>query len=485
MPATRPSPSSPRGESLPHPTIGDAPSIAIPEDDAPRRVCAHVAYAVGERVLQSMRVPAGATLRVGSSELNELVLCDAQLGETHTLLAEGAEGWQLHIPRGLSARARLGGQHGSLPEHLAAGRAREDGDHLLVPLATRAPGDARRAHAWPSVVLELGTGRLLIALEERSIARVAPLPRALQASVRQQVDYRFAGTLTAVMLVFFGLGLAAESADPLLDTTPPASVLAFRPLYTEPLPPVPELPTEPTTSTELADGTDTRPRNPRPGPTRDATSDRSPRGNGDAPRMTAEEARTQTQELLGSIGSLGLEDRLRGGAVVSSRSLMDDVREGTPGTGPRPGALQAREGRDTSGDPLGSLDPVGTTRAVTEGGPLTERTPPRVRLTPTGPRPGPHMPQDPVTRAMRGRIAAIRRCYERTLVSNPAARGRVVVSFRVETSGVFSGVSVTENGTGDAGLATCMTEIIRNVRVYPGPEGGAATFRYPFVFEPG
>ena len=90
-----------------------------------------------------------------------------------------------------------------------------------------------------------------------------------------------------------------------------------------------------------------------------------------------------------------------------------------------------------------------------------------------------------VTRAIRARVAGIRRCYERTLTSNPSARGRLVVGFQVQGSGGFSNVSIEENGTGDAELGACVTSIIGRLRVSEGPTGGPASFRYPFVFEPG
>src|SRR5690606_13021324 len=123
-----------------------------------RRLCARVAYAHGDRVRQSMRVPALADLRVGSSERNELVLCDARLGETHTLLEREGERWWLVVPRGVEVRARLGDQSASLEEHLRAGRAVRRGPHVALPLGLGA------ADVPVSAVLELGEGRLMIAL---------------------------------------------------------------------------------------------------------------------------------------------------------------------------------------------------------------------------------------------------------------------------------------------------------------------------------
>jgi hypothetical protein len=302
------------------------------------------------------------------------------------------------------------------------------------------------------------------------------------------VDWRFAGTLSVVMLAFFFMGLAAEAADPLVQTSPPESVFAFRPLFDAPPLPAPNMPADLDTPTEVANNDVPPPPSPtelRDMPRGPRTGETGPHSDNAGPRLSADAARTQTQELLGSIGDFGLRDRLAGGAVVTNAgALLDDVREGTPNSGPSMG-LGPRVGQDTSGQSLGALRPAGTVRNVDERGPGDER-PVRVGLprppTPTGPG---LMPQGPVTIAIRGHIGAIRRCYERTLVSNPTARGRVVMSFRVEMNGAFSGVTVAENATNDAQLAACMSGIFARMRVSSGPEGGAVVFRYPFVFEPG
>ena len=122
----------------------------------------------------------------------------------------------------------------------------------------------------------------------------APLPRVVRRDLRAEIDWRFGGTLSAVMLAFFFLGLAAEAADPLVELSPPESVFAFRPLYEAPEPPAPDMPAEPTLTDEepvVADAT--------PTPTRDQTRGPSPREHAGpstasdegTPRLTREEAR--------------------------------------------------------------------------------------------------------------------------------------------------------------------------------------------------
>lgn len=444
--------------------------------------CARVAFALDNRVVHTLRVPALGTLRVGSSEENDLVLCDAHLGRTHALLRSEGARWWLTLPAGAAGRARLAGHAGTLEEHVAAGRAQRAGELVELPL------DLEGTAPWASAVVELTRGRLLIALEEAPAVQVAPLPRVVRRDLRADIDWRFGGTLSAVMLAFFFLGLAAEAADPLVELTPPESVFAFRPLYEAPEPPAPDMPAEPTPSdaeTVVADA-DPTPQRDRPRGHQTLTDAGGPSSPGQegTPRLTREEASQQAALLLGSIGVGALRDALAGGAAVrDGRELMDAVTDGSVATGPTSGLI-AREGRDGTGDELGRLTPTAPTLATTEGDALGERRV-RVRVDRPTPSPGqPSMSMNPITQAIRARVGAIRRCYERTLGTNPAARGRLVVSFRVEGSGAFSSVTVAENATGDAQLAECVSGIIGRLRVVPAPEGGSASFRYPFVFEP-
>lgn len=460
---------------MPHPAHSESPLLPVVPEAATRPAGARVAYAVGDRVVQTLHVSALGSLRVGSSEENDLVLCDSHVGRTHTLLRREGARWWLTLPAALHGRARVAGQAGSLQEHVAAGRARRDGDLLEIPL------DLEEAAPRASAVVELERGRLLIALEDAPAVHVAPLPRVLRRDLRGDVDWRFAGTLSAFLIGFFFLGLAAEAADPLADLTPPESVFAFRPIYEAPEPPTPDMPSEPSTTEGdepvVADATPTVRRD---GPRTDGPS--STRDGG--PRLTREEAREQAALLIGSIGvGTALHDALAGGAAVANgHELLDAVTDGSLAATSSHGLVE-RTGRDGT-DELGRLSPTAPTVATTEGPAVRER-PVRVQVTRPTATSGSAMPMDQVTRAIRSRVAGIRRCYERTLGSNPSARGRVVVSFQVQGSGGFSNVSIEENATGDAELGACVSAIIGRLRVSEGPTGGPASFRYPFVFEPG
>ncbi len=51
--------------------------------------------------------------------------------------------------------------------------------------------------------------------------------------------------------------------------------------------------------------------------------------------------------------------------------------------------------------------------------------------------------------------------------------------FIIQTTGAVSGVRASENITGDAAVATCVTGVVSRFRWNPGPEGGSVMLSYP------
>ena len=89
-----------------------------------------------------------------------------------------------------------------------------------------------------------------------------------------------------------------------------------------------------------------------------------------------------------------------------------------------------------------------------------------------------------VTREIRAHLPAIQTCYESQLRNHPTLAGRVLVRFTIEPTGTTKKVRATENSTGSLAVAACVVSTIRRFHFSPGPEGGAVTFAYPFVFAP-
>lgn len=77
-------------------------------------------------------------------------------------------------------------------------------------------------------------------------------------------------------------------------------------------------------------------------------------------------------------------------------------------------------------------------------------------------------------------LGQVRRCYETALAEVPTAEGRVAVRWVIGGEGAVLASTVTDNGTGSAGLGECVANAVRRWQ-FPAPEGGGVvTVNYPF-----
>ncbi len=78
---------------------------------------------------------------------------------------------------------------------------------------------------------------------------------------------------------------------------------------------------------------------------------------------------------------------------------------------------------------------------------------------------------------------AIQYCYESELKNDPGLRGKLVVSLTVAADGRVTDAAVVEDRLGNPAVADCALAQIRAWR-FPAIDGGATTFRVPFLFTP-
>lgn len=132
------------------------------------------------------------------------------------------------------------------------------------------------------------------------------------------------------------------------------------------------------------------------------------------------------------------------------------------------------------------LSPADGAGASAQPAPTRERRIGRVRARAGGSIGGPgNIDGRIVTRAIRGRISAIKRCYERELTTNPTLRGTTRIMFTIEPSGRFAHVRHEVDVPAMAPVGACVAAVVASLSVSPGPTGGSVRFRYPFQFEHG
>jgi hypothetical protein len=88
-----------------------------------------------------------------------------------------------------------------------------------------------------------------------------------------------------------------------------------------------------------------------------------------------------------------------------------------------------------------------------------------------------------VEREIRRHMGRIRYCYESRLLENPGLSGQLTFSWRVNSAGRVSGVSVRRGTLPDPAVARCISGVIRRMR-FPPPSGDSITISFPFAFRP-
>jgi outer membrane biosynthesis protein TonB len=92
--------------------------------------------------------------------------------------------------------------------------------------------------------------------------------------------------------------------------------------------------------------------------------------------------------------------------------------------------------------------------------------------------------QKDIMDVLRRRMGGIKSCYEKRLKRNPELKGKVVVRFVIHAGGAVMEAEVLENTTGDAELASCISDRIKSIR-FPQAEGAETTVTYPIILVPG
>jgi hypothetical protein len=441
-----------------------------------------VRFALVERgriVDERVRGPERA-ITVGS--IHDVDVPCASLAGAHELLVHRDGEWVLRLPPGLTGKVR----EGALEE--LAGRPDAAGWREL------ALSDDARAR------VDLGGNALLIQLVDRPPARSKPrLPASLAGGAMERADWWFTAFVAGSFLVHFGLVAFLSEADwPVERALIPdrfVEAIFMEPPAPEDPPPM-DLPEDrtvaddSTSDAEPSDAPSDRPSTPRPTDTSRVSHESGGEGDPSLADANARDAATASLVMLGAIGDDGSAfDALRDGPPLGqSEEIFAAVDGATPMASNESTRLAERD-RAGAGGPvrrgLGAL----AGRHGNGDGPADEGTivetivrPPHIGIEPPEEPPyGPDFDRAELLRAVRARMTAIRRCYERELAESPDLSGRLLMSMRVMPVGTVAAVHASENSTGSTGLAACASRSLATVRVRQGPDSPVEV-EYPIVF---
>lgn len=446
----------------------------------------------GDRMVEERVIRARETVSVGSSERNHFVIAGMP-AVFELFMLQGAD-YILNFTEDMRGKVGLSGGVQELAQLRASGAARNAGAHWQIKLNDQSRGRV----TIPGRDGNSDTTLLFQFIDPPPVQPRPQLPAAVMQGLTANLDWLFTAFVMFSFMSHFGFVIFLENADwpvPPGLASLPANIADF---MVEPEEPPPPAPTEDGDTEEVEDATEVAETSES---TSSSTSDDRPttgeaRAAADSEaRMAASDAAAAAESLL--IGALGGEDGalanvLANGAVTGSAADVlatadgVGVADGTSGT-LRDRGGGSRVGGTTSG--LGGLSAAGegSTGARTEGAAVTEAAP-RGRFAASADDADESgsgsFDMQQVVRMINTRRAAITRCYETQLRSDPTLAGRVRVSMTIVESGSVTNVRAVENTTGSDAVATCVVGVVRGFRFNPGPADGSVTYAFPFVFSP-
>jgi len=87
-----------------------------------------------------------------------------------------------------------------------------------------------------------------------------------------------------------------------------------------------------------------------------------------------------------------------------------------------------------------------------------------------------------VRRIVASNMGGIASCYERPLQRDHSLAGRVTINFTIAEGGRVTRARAVQNTVAPE-VGSCIETRIRAIH-FPSPQGGPATFQFPFIFQP-
>jgi TonB family protein len=425
----------------------------------------HVGVIHAGRIIQEIETR--DAVKVGTSQAATLVLPpSARLSKTTTLFSHEGGKFSLHFDGNTEGLLTVDATEVPLAFLREKGVAKKHGGHYVLPLVSSAQGS-----------LELGD--VVVAFDF-----VEPLPQVptqpLPLAVRSGLVGGFDTVLTIALAsssLLFGLLLLYLSQIPVpeeitFDQIDDRFAEMIMPQRNKPEVKVDDSQT-PVVKDEKAEKK----------PDRKAEPDEAPK------EMNAR--RREVQARIANKGLLGIfNSKTKGkGAIAdvfSEGRASNDIDSAFSGIGGviasnAPGGGVSRgTGSQGSSSSIGNLATSGAGKVG-----LAEKAEAKVgevKISDT-PEVDGSLDQADIARVVRGRLTALKECYERELKRNPQLAGKVVVRFTIDEEGRVSQAVIEENTLPDRSVATCVAQRVERFR-FPKPDGGSVTVSYPFIFAP-
>jgi len=294
------------------------------------------------------------------------------------------------------------------------------------------------------------------------------LPPEFRGTVWSSLDHLFFGILAVSLLVNFSgatciaLSPKPPDADVTLDDLPDR----FAKLLVPPKPPEPEKPKEEQKGDEKVEKKEA-PKKKLTDEQRKAAIAQKVQSKGILKILGASGGQGALKDLLGEgTGSQDVASALKGaqgGVVVAMAGGVGGPRGGGAGSAAGIGDVGTSGGGNVS---LGAKGDARVSGRVAAAAPEVDSA---------------DVDRDALARYIKGRLTAIRGCYEKELKRNPTLKGKVVVRFNITPAGRAGDIRIDENSVGSPEVANCIASLMRSW-VFPFKPPDEVAVQYPFLF---
>jgi hypothetical protein len=427
------------------------------------------------KIVEERLVRKRENVTIGQSTKNTFVVpASNALPRTFTIFELTPAGYAINFSDMMDGRISLGEQVVALPA-LRQGKAQKKGELWHLLLTDRSRG---------KVVI----GDVTVLFQFVTPPPVQPrpqLPPSVRSSLMQNMDWMLVAVVAASFLLHFGFVIYLRNIDwprkPDIEEIPDRFVQMIVPKKVEEPKPVVAQTEE--KKEEKADKGQKKDKGPaKPKPPRDPEAEARAAAERRA-RLAADVQKMGVLKILGAKGENGsVADLVKGGDVSGD---ADKVFAQVGGVGVASGAGGLRSAKGAGG--TGSLRGGGSLRASGPG------------EVGTGERGGERAVKgivkdsapvdvdgslDPavIAREIRGRLGAIKACYESGLKRNPNIGGKLQLRFEISSVGKVTSAEIENDTMHDEEVASCIKSRVSTWR-FPAPAGGSVQFSYPFIFQ--
>jgi len=426
------------------------------------------------KIVEERLVRKRESVTIGQSTRNTFVVpASNALPRTFTIFELTPAGYAINFSDMMDGRVSLGDQVVALPA-LRQGKAQKKGElwHLLLPERSRG-----------KVVI----GDVTVLFQFVTPPPVQPrpqLPPSVRSSLMQNLDWVLVAVVAASFIMHFGFVIYLRNIDwprkPDIEEIPDRFVQMIVPKKIEEPKPVvaQEEKKEEKKEAKKDKGDAAKKAPPKP---RDPEAEARAAAERRA-RLAADVQKMGVLKILGAKGENGsVADLVKGGDVSGDADKVF-AQVGGVGVATTGGGLRSKGAGGT-----GSLRGGGSLRASGPGevgtgekggeravkGIVKDSTPTDVDGS---------LDPSVIAREIRGRLGAIKACYEAGLKRNPNIGGKLQLRFEISTVGKVTSAEIENDSMHDDEVASCIKSRVMTWR-FPAPSGGSVQFSYPFIFQ--